>query len=68
MITKQPVSLDLASTRVNELVQGSIQIKLGFVEPPQVSSLMTFEEVYFELAKRSRPRASIMSAPPVRRA
>lgn len=60
----EPFSTDLTSTRENTPPTGSIRVKLGFVEPPNTQSLMSFEDVYSELVKRSRP--SVMSAPPVR--
>ncbi|KAF9236303.1 phosphatidylserine decarboxylase-domain-containing protein [Melanogaster broomeanus] len=55
-------SLTLASTRAATHVSGSVQIKLGFVTPPYMSSPMGFDEVFAELIKRSRP--SLVSAPP----
>ena len=43
---------------------GDVQVKLGFVQPPNTTTLMEFEEIYSELVKRTRP--SLVSAPPVR--
>ncbi|KIJ60324.1 hypothetical protein HYDPIDRAFT_177428 [Hydnomerulius pinastri MD-312] len=57
-------SLNLVSTRATTHASGSVQIKLGFVSPPNTQSLMGFEEVFAELIKRSRP--SLVSAPPTK--
>ncbi|KAF8836809.1 hypothetical protein BDN67DRAFT_910414 [Paxillus ammoniavirescens] len=55
-------SLTLVSTRATTHASGSVQIKVGFVTPPNTQSLMGFDEVFAELIKRSRP--SLVSAPP----
>ena len=52
------------STRNSTQATGNIQVKLGFVQPPNTTSLMDFGEIYSELVKRTRP--SLVSAPPVR--
>ncbi|KAF9220448.1 hypothetical protein BS17DRAFT_797725 [Gyrodon lividus] len=54
--------LTLVSTRATTHASGSVQIKLGFVIPPNPQSSMGFDEVFAELIKRSRP--SLVSAPP----
>ncbi|KAI0671294.1 phosphatidylserine decarboxylase-domain-containing protein [Trametes maxima] len=56
------ISRNLVSTRNSTPATGSIQIKLGFVTPPNTTSLMDFAEIYSELVKRTRP--SLVSAPP----
>ncbi|ETW83451.1 hypothetical protein HETIRDRAFT_474586 [Heterobasidion irregulare TC 32-1] len=61
----EPFSLDLLSTRSNTSVRGSIRIKVGFVNPPDLFNLADFGETYQELIKRSRP--SLVSAPPKKR-
>ncbi|KAH7884251.1 phosphatidylserine decarboxylase-domain-containing protein [Phlebopus sp. FC_14] len=55
-------SLTLVSTRAATHAFGSVQIKLGFTSPPNALPVMTFDEVFAELVKRSRP--SLVSAPP----
>ncbi|KAF6765662.1 phosphatidylserine decarboxylase-domain-containing protein [Ephemerocybe angulata] len=57
----KPFSLDLLSTKSNTIATGSVQLKLGFVAPPNSNELMQWEAVYRELSKRSRP--SLVSAP-----
>ncbi|KAK7042929.1 phosphatidylserine decarboxylase [Paramarasmius palmivorus] len=56
------VSIDLVSTRANTSSQGSVQIKLGFVHTPGQPIVTSFDEVFGELVKRSRP--SLVTAPP----
>ncbi|KAI0635493.1 phosphatidylserine decarboxylase-domain-containing protein [Trametes polyzona] len=56
------ISRNLQSTRNSTPPTGSIQLKLGFVTPPNTTSLMDFAEIYSELVKRTRP--SLVSAPP----
>ncbi|KAG6332884.1 hypothetical protein ID866_6202, partial [Astraeus odoratus] len=61
----KPQSLRLVSTRAGTSPSGSVQIKLGFVSPPLHPSAgpsMSFEQVFSELNRRSRP--SLVSAPP----
>ncbi|KAG2018560.1 phosphatidylserine decarboxylase, variant 4 [Coprinopsis cinerea AmutBmut pab1-1] len=58
----KPFSVNLLSTRAQTTVTGSVQIKLGFVLPPNVANPPAFEAVYKDLVKRSRP--SLVSAPP----
>ncbi|OCH86472.1 hypothetical protein OBBRIDRAFT_838129 [Obba rivulosa] len=58
----KPISVGVVSTRVNLQATGTVQLKLGFVNPPNTTSLMDYTEVYHELDKRSRP--SLVSAPP----
>ncbi|KAF8994050.1 phosphatidylserine decarboxylase-domain-containing protein [Cyathus striatus] len=58
----EPLSLSLVSSRANTTSQGSIQLKIGFANAPGTQTLMSFEEVYNELVRRSRP--SLVSAPP----
>ncbi|TFK32508.1 phosphatidylserine decarboxylase-domain-containing protein [Crucibulum laeve] len=58
----EPISLSLVSTRASTAATGTIQLKLGFVAPPNVQHDLDFAEVYSELVKRSRP--SLVSAPP----
>lgn len=41
-----------------------MHIKVGFVHPPDLTTLPDFAETYNALIKRSRP--SLVSAPPVR--
>ncbi|KAI0771332.1 phosphatidylserine decarboxylase-domain-containing protein [Trametes elegans] len=53
---------NLVSTRNSTQATGSIQVKLGFVSPPNTTALMDFAEIYSELVKRTRP--SLVSAPP----
>ncbi|KAL0953106.1 hypothetical protein HGRIS_004377 [Hohenbuehelia grisea] len=57
----QPFSLNLVSTRANTNATGSVQIKLGFVAPPNTQDV-DFDEVFSEFVKRTRP--SLVSAPP----
>jgi hypothetical protein len=59
----QLFSANLVSTRASTLAMGTIQIKLGFVEAPQMNS-MDFNEVCAELVRRSG--LSPVSVPPVR--
>ncbi|OSC96707.1 hypothetical protein PYCCODRAFT_1472429 [Trametes coccinea BRFM310] len=56
------ISRKLVSTRNSTPATGSIQVKLGFVMPPNTTSLLDFGEIYSELVKRERP--SLVSAPP----
>ncbi|KAI0326469.1 hypothetical protein GY45DRAFT_1328911 [Cubamyces sp. BRFM 1775] len=56
------ISRNLVSTRNSTQATGSIQVKLGFVTPPNTTPLMDFGEIYSELVKRTRP--SLVSAPP----
>ncbi|TFK49776.1 hypothetical protein OE88DRAFT_1662429 [Heliocybe sulcata] len=60
--SNKPFSAPVVSTRTTTKARGSIQIKLGFVQPPNTTSLLDYDEVYQDLVKRSRP--SLMSAPP----
>ncbi|KAF9461635.1 phosphatidylserine decarboxylase-domain-containing protein [Collybia nuda] len=57
-----PFTLPLVSTRAGTPVTGSVQVKLGFVSPPNTSNVMEFDEIFTELIRRSRP--SLVSAPP----
>ncbi|KAJ8088230.1 phosphatidylserine decarboxylase [Marasmius tenuissimus] len=59
--TETVVSLPLLSTRANTSSQGSVQIRLGFVQVPGRPPL-DFDYLFGELAKRSRP--SLVSAAP----
>lgn len=59
----RPFSLNLVSTREGTEAAGSVQIKLGFITPPNTHSLLEFAEIFNELLKRSRP--SLVSGPPV---
>ncbi|KAI6039702.1 phosphatidylserine decarboxylase-domain-containing protein [Pisolithus marmoratus] len=63
----KPLSLKLVSTRAATYPFGSVMIKLGFITPPLSpanggGTQMSFEQVYAEFCKRSRP--SLVSAPP----
>ncbi|KAK7682588.1 hypothetical protein QCA50_014388 [Cerrena zonata] len=58
----KPLNLNVVSTRIGAQATGTAQVKLGFVHPPNISSLMEFSEVYSQLVKISRP--SVVSAPP----
>ncbi|KAA1476264.1 hypothetical protein DENSPDRAFT_884196 [Dentipellis sp. KUC8613] len=58
----EPFSVPLVSTRGNTNATGTLRLKLGFVNPPNVNNLAEFDETYNELVKRSRP--SLVSAPP----
>ncbi|KAJ4490689.1 hypothetical protein J3R30DRAFT_3278261, partial [Lentinula aciculospora] len=61
-----PFSIPLASTRSNTHAQGTVQLKIGFVETSKHQAhhqRVDFEEVYSELLKRSRP--SLVNIPPV---
>ncbi|TFY74327.1 hypothetical protein EWM64_g9683, partial [Hericium alpestre] len=60
--SNEPFSVPLVSTRTNTSASGSIRLKLGFMNPPDVNNLAEFGETYHELVKRSRP--SLVSAPP----
>ena len=60
----QLISTNLVSTRNSTQATGNIQVKLGFVLPPNTAPLMDFGEIYSELVNRTRP--SLVSAPPVR--
>ncbi|KAM6490742.1 Phosphatidylserine decarboxylase domain containing protein [Amanita muscaria] len=66
--TSGPFSIPLESTRANTPSMGSVQIKLGFVSPPNTTNLMDFKEVHRELKNREakcvKGRASWVSAPP----
>ncbi|KAI0706958.1 phosphatidylserine decarboxylase-domain-containing protein [Earliella scabrosa] len=55
-------STNLVSTRNSTQATGNIQVKLGFVPPPNTAALMDYAEIYSELVKRTRP--SLVSAPP----
>ncbi|RPD72323.1 hypothetical protein L226DRAFT_524683 [Lentinus tigrinus ALCF2SS1-7] len=54
---------NLVSTRNSTPATGGVQVKLGFVVPPNTAALMDFAEIYSELVKRTRP--SLVSAPPL---
>ncbi|RPD72321.1 hypothetical protein L226DRAFT_537138 [Lentinus tigrinus ALCF2SS1-7] len=56
------ISKNLVSTRNSTPATGNVQVKLGFVVPPNTAALMDFAEIYSELVKRTRP--SLVSAPP----
>ncbi|EPQ52482.1 hypothetical protein GLOTRDRAFT_140216 [Gloeophyllum trabeum ATCC 11539] len=58
----KPFTAPVVSTRTTTKARGTIEIKLGFVQPPNTESLLDFDEIYQDLVKRSRP--SLMSAPP----
>lgn len=68
----KPRSLKLLSTRAATHPFGSVKVKLGFIPPPLSpasgvgnglgTQTMSFEQVYAEFCKRSRP--SLVSAPP----
>ncbi|KAI6017976.1 phosphatidylserine decarboxylase-domain-containing protein [Pisolithus microcarpus] len=68
----KPRSLKLLSTRATTHPFGSVKVKLGFIPPPLSpasgvgnglgTQTMSFEQVYAEFCKRSRP--SLVSAPP----
>ncbi|KAI0693420.1 phosphatidylserine decarboxylase-domain-containing protein [Cytidiella melzeri] len=58
----KPFSLNIVSTRTSTLATGTIQVKLGFVQPPNVESSRPFSEIYDDFRKLSRP--SLVSAPP----
>ena len=60
----QPFSANLVSARASTPAMGTIPIKLGFVEAPDMQSALDFQEIYTELVRRSRP--TLVSAPPVR--
>ncbi|KAH9847969.1 hypothetical protein C2E23DRAFT_713337, partial [Lenzites betulinus] len=49
------VSRSLQSIRNSTPATGSIQLKLGFVQPPNTTSLMDFGKIYAELVKRTWP-------------
>ncbi|EIW57117.1 uncharacterized protein TRAVEDRAFT_168718 [Trametes versicolor FP-101664 SS1] len=55
------IARNLQSSRNSTPPSGSIQLKLGFVSPPNTTTLMDFGEIYSELVKRTRP--SLVSAP-----
>ncbi|KAL1664147.1 phosphatidylserine decarboxylase-domain-containing protein [Schizophyllum commune] len=57
-----PFTVNLVSTRTNTRASGSVELKLGFVSPPQTTNLLEFPEVYEELVRRAR--RSLVSAPP----
>ncbi|KAF8629477.1 hypothetical protein AX15_003424 [Amanita polypyramis BW_CC] len=66
-IANKPFSFALESARANTAATGSIQVKLGFVSPPNTANLMDFEEVFRELRKKERTgRSSWASAPPTK--
>ncbi|KAI0715741.1 phosphatidylserine decarboxylase-domain-containing protein, partial [Cerioporus squamosus] len=56
------ISKNVVSTRNSTPATGSVQVKLGFVSPPNTAALMDFAEIYSELVKRTR--RSLVSAPP----
>ncbi|KXN83931.1 Ras GTPase-activating protein 4 [Leucoagaricus sp. SymC.cos] len=59
-----PFTVPLVSTRSNTPASGTISLKLGFITPPNnTQSALSFQDVFNELNKRSRP--SLVSAPPV---
>ncbi|KZT23286.1 hypothetical protein NEOLEDRAFT_1180161 [Neolentinus lepideus HHB14362 ss-1] len=58
----KPFSALVVSTRTSTKATGSIQIKLGFVQSPNTTYLLDYDEIYRDLVKRSRP--SLVSAPP----
>ncbi|THG96606.1 hypothetical protein EW026_g5254 [Hermanssonia centrifuga] len=58
----RPFTLNVVSTRTSTPATGTIQVKLGFVHPPNTTALMDFGEVYADLVKLARP--SLVSAPP----
>ncbi|KIL56688.1 hypothetical protein M378DRAFT_188531 [Amanita muscaria Koide BX008] len=51
-VDNKPFSIPLESTRANTPSMGSVQIKLGFVSPPNTTNLMDFKEVHRELKNR----------------
>lgn len=59
---KQPLTARIVSTRTNSPAKGTVQIKLGFAQPPNITNLMEYSEVYSQLVKIARP--SLVSAPP----
>jgi len=60
----QSFSVNLISSRATATATGTMHIKLGFVQPPNSTSLPDFGDIYNALIKQSRP--SLVSAPPVR--
>lgn len=59
---RQPIMVPLISTRNNTAAVGALEVKVGFVQVPDMTPV-DFAEVYDDLVKRSRP--SLVSAPPV---
>jgi hypothetical protein len=60
---EKPFSAKLVSTRASTHATGTVEIKLGFVAPPNTLQPCDFAEIFDDLVKRSRP--SLVSAPPV---
>ncbi|KAF8881364.1 phosphatidylserine decarboxylase-domain-containing protein [Infundibulicybe gibba] len=58
----KPLTINLLSTRANTPATGTVEIKFGFVTPPNTQNLLEYGEIFSELVKRSRP--SLVSAPP----
>ena len=59
----QPFTFNVVSTRTSTHAKGTIQVKLGFIQPPDVAAPRDFRDIYADLVKMSRP--SLVSAPPV---
>ncbi|EKM58743.1 uncharacterized protein PHACADRAFT_253246 [Phanerochaete carnosa HHB-10118-sp] len=57
-----PFTFNVVSTRSSTHATGTIQVKLGFVQPPDAVAHRNFHGIYTDLVKLSRP--SLVSAPP----
>lgn len=64
LIVAKAFSLNVVSTRTSTQATGTIQVKLGFVQPPNAPTSRSFSDIYADFLKLSRP--SLVSAPPVR--
>lgn len=58
----KPFTLNVVSTRTSTHATGTIEVKLGFVQPPDAVAPRDFGDIYSDLVKLSRP--SLVSAPP----
>ncbi|GJE89731.1 phosphatidylserine decarboxylase-like protein [Phanerochaete sordida] len=58
----KPFTFNVVSTRTSTHATGTIQVKLGFVQPPDALAARDFRDIYADLVKLSRP--SLVSAPP----
>ena len=66
LISPQPFTVNIMSTRARTSASGSIELKLGFVQPENVDHSLTLDEIYAELVRRaSQAHMSLVSAPPV---
>jgi hypothetical protein len=65
--SRQPITLDLVSTRTRTSVSGSILVKLGFVPVPGDQDPLDLNHIYSELVRRSKAaETDLLAAPPVR--